>query len=170
MRAYECVSFGMRFCVAREVVNSAVQEKFFFDCLALKMKALQPFETLWTTQTKTHHHIPEDMTLKQWNTFLFSNKQKTRLCICGLTLQNKKHNTHNSLNHTAIHIMIQHLKLCTFQHWVYSYVSTIIRINNDYFSKTVLIDLSLSWRYTVFQWQRNWIFEECIDKFQTSKY
>jgi len=114
MRAYECVSFGMWFCVAGEVVNSAVQEKFFFDCLALKMKALQPFETLWTTQTTTHHHIPEDFTLKQWHTFLFLNKQTTLLCICGLTLQNKKHNTHNSLNHTAIYIMIQHLKLCTF--------------------------------------------------------
>ena len=161
----------MWFCVAGEVVKSAVQEKFFLDCLTLKMKALQPFKTSGTTQTTIHHLMPEDFTLKQWNTFLFLNKQITLLCICGLTQQNKKHNTHNSLKHNSCYMYNDPaFKTVHFSHWVYSHVSTIFRINNDYFSKTVLIDLSLLRRCTVFQWWKNWIFEDCIDEFQTSNY
>jgi hypothetical protein len=132
MHAYECVSFGMWFCVAGEVVNSTVQEKFFFNCLTRKMKALQPFKTSGTTQTTTHHHIPEDLTLKHWNTFLFLNKQTTQ--------QNKKHNTHNYLKHTSCYMYNDSaFKNVHFSHWVYSHVSTIFKINNDYFSKVVFL-------------------------------
>jgi hypothetical protein len=148
---YECVSFGMWFCVAGEVVKSTEQGKFFLECLTLKMKALQPFKTPGTTQNTTHHHMPEDLTLKYWNTYLFLNKQTTLLCICGLTQENKKHNTHISLKHNSCYMYNDlAFKTVHFSHWVYSHVSTIFRINNDYFPKTVLIDLALSWRCTVF--------------------
>lgn len=151
MQAYECVSYGMWCCAAGEEVSSAVQEKFFFDCLTLKMKALQPFKTLRTTQTTTHHNVPEDFSLKHWNTFLFLNKQTTLLCICGLTQQNKKHNTHNSLKHTSCHMHnTSAFKSVHFSHWGYSHVCTIFRINNDCFSKIVLIDLTLLWRCSIF--------------------
>lgn len=77
-----------------------------------KLRHYSLFKSSGTTQTTTYHNIPEDFSLKHWNTFLFLNKQTTLLCICGLTQQNKKHNTYNSLKYTSCHI--QHLKVCAF--------------------------------------------------------
>ena len=121
---YACMHISVIWCcVTVQVVHIAVQEKVLFDCLTLKMKMLQSFEKSETTPTTTHHQIPEDLTLKHWNIFLFLYKQTTLLCVCGLTQQNKKHNTHNSLKHTSCCMYNDSaFQTVHFSHWVYSHV------------------------------------------------